>query len=299
MHHGEGSGRKRASEVWRTSSPPSAEAGPWEPEERWVREEVVLPGAGGEGRRGVGAPGGAKAPGDATARRGANAPRGAGATGSTRSSAGHRFNVPAAVVDELVGAAGPARGARLSARLAEAGHAYERERFDEARRLLRSLAGDAPDSPTVRELNGLCLYRLGQWASAARELEAFRRLSGSFDQDPVLADCYRALGRYRAADELWEELRSASPDADLVAEGRIVAAGVRADQGDLEGALDLLSRSERKVSRPRDRHLRQWYVLGDLYERAGELPRAREMFTRVASADPDAFDVRQRLKGLH
>ena len=44
--------------------------------------------------------------------------------------------------------------------------------------------------------------------------------------------------------------------------------------------------------------MRQWYLLGDLYERAGDLPRAREYFERVGKADPEAFDVAERLRGL-
>ena len=78
----------------------------------------------------------------------------------------------------------------------EAGEAFRRERFDEARRILRPLAGQAPRAAPVRELYGLSLYRLGRWAQAARELEAYRSLTGSSEQNPVLADCYRALGRY-------------------------------------------------------------------------------------------------------
>jgi tetratricopeptide (TPR) repeat protein len=186
----------------------------------------------------------------------------------------------------------------LAARLADATYAYERERYQDARRILRSLADEVPTSGAVRELYGLVLYRTGQWAAAAKQLEAYRDLSGSYDQHPVLADCYRALRRYDEAEEVWESLREASPSGDLVTEGRMVAAGCRADQGDLAGAIALLEKSVRKVRRPQTRHLRQWYALADLYERAGDLPRARDLFTRVADADPDAFDVRQRLRGL-
>ena len=77
-----------------------------------------------------------------------------------------------------------------------------------------------------------------------------------------------------------------------------MAAGCRADQGDLAGAISLLERSMRRVKHPQARHLRQWYALADLYERAGDLPRARDLFTRVADVDAEAFDVRQRLRGL-
>ena len=63
-------------------------------------------------------------------------------------------------------------------------------------------------------------------------------------------------------------------------------------------AIALLEQARRPVRHPADHHLRQWYALADLYERAGDLPRARELFGRVADADRDAFDVRERLKAL-
>ncbi|MDE3205302.1 MAG: tetratricopeptide repeat protein [Acidobacteriota bacterium] len=202
------------------------------------------------------------------------------------------------MVDELARAAGADRGAKLANRIADATYAYEKERYQEARRILRDLAEEVPESAAVRELYGLVLYRTGQWAAAARQLELFREMSGSFDQHPVLADCYRALHRYGDADDVWNDLRSASPSGDLVAEGRIVAAGCKADQGDLAGAITMLEKALRRVSRPQERHLRQWYVLGDLYERAGDVPHARDLFNRVASVDPEAFDVKSRLRAL-
>ncbi len=209
-----------------------------------------------------------------------------------------RRNVPRPVVDELGAVAAPGRGPKLAARMADATYAYERERYQDARRILRALTTEVPDSPAVRELYGLVLYRTGQWRDAVTQLEKYRQLSGSFDQHPVLADCYRALRRYDEAEAIWEELKDASPRGDVVAEGRIVAAGCRADQGDLAGAIALLERSARQVRHPQSRHLRQWYALADLYERAGNLPRARELFTRIQAVDPDAFDVRQRLRAL-
>jgi len=202
------------------------------------------------------------------------------------------------VVDELSSSAGPLRGAKLANRIADATYAYERERYQEARRILKALTEDAPDSPAVRELNGLVFYRTGQWSAAAKEFERYRELSGSYDQHPVLADCYRAMRRYEDAEELWHDLRGASPSGDLVAEGRIVAAGCRADQGDLSGAISLLEKALRRVNHPQERHLRQWYALADLYERAGDLPRARDLFNRVASADPESFDVKARVRAL-
>ena len=185
----------------------------------------------------------------------------------------------------------------VTAKLADATRAYSADRYHDALRMLRKLSSIAPTSASVKELLGLTLYRLGKWPLALRELEAHHRLSGSYDQFPVIADCYRALRRYDEADAIWTELRQASPSPEVIAEGRLVAAGSLADRGDLRGAVKLLEGTLRR-SKPKGFHLRQWYALADLYERAGELPRARDLFAQIAAADPDAYDVKQRLIAL-
>jgi tetratricopeptide (TPR) repeat protein len=200
--------------------------------------------------------------------------------------------------DELRGTVPTNRMARFEQRLEEASDAFRRERYEDARRILRPLAEQAPGASSVRELYGLTLYRLGRWAQARRELEAFRTQTGSTEQHPVLADACRALGRYDEVEELWEELRAASPSAELVAEGRIVAAGALADQGRLEEAIDLLATASKPTKRPKLHHLRIAYALADLYERAGDLPRARELFGLVAANDPDFVDIQARLRAL-
>jgi tetratricopeptide (TPR) repeat protein len=199
---------------------------------------------------------------------------------------------------ELVRALGAARGARANDRLRDAAHAFERERYEEARKLLKPVAEQAPQALAVRELLGLTYYRLGRWKDAVRELDAFREGSGSTEQHPVLADAYRALGRHRDVEALWEELKDASPAADLVAEGRIVMAGSRADRGDLAGAIDLLRTAGRPTARPAIHHLRQTYVLADLHERAGDVARARELFRYIASHEPDFVDASERAASL-
>lgn len=198
---------------------------------------------------------------------------------------------------ELTGALGSPRGPRLAARAGDAARAFSKGRLDEARKILTPIAADAPGAPSVRELLGLTLYQLGRWAPAARELEAFRELTGSVEQNPVLADCYRALGRHRDAEVLWDELREASPDAALMAEGRIVAAGSLADQGRLADAIRLLEAAPRR-SKVRPHHLRVAYALADLRERAGDLARARELFGWIAATDPDFADAGDRVAAL-
>lgn len=195
---------------------------------------------------------------------------------------------------ELVKALGASRGARANERLRDAAHAFERERYPDARALLKPLAEQAPQAATVRELLGLTYYRLGQWKNAVVELEAFRQITGSSEQNPVLADAYRGLKKHRQVEELWDELREASPSADLVTEGRIVMAGSLADRKKLAEAIALLEKSHRTVKNPQIHHLRQAYALADLYERAGDVARARELFRWVVEREPDFADAAER-----
>ena len=199
---------------------------------------------------------------------------------------------------QLVRAVGAERAARLEKRVKEASRAFAAERYPEARATIAAIAREAPTVVAVRELLGLTLYRMGRWKPAIEQLEAFRQMTGSTEQNPVLADCYRALRRYDEVDALWEELRDVSPDADLVMEGRIVAAGALADRGDLRGAINLLQSTGKASRRPQERHIRRAYALGDLYERTGDVPRAREWFRFVQDHDPDFVDVGRRLRSL-
>jgi tetratricopeptide (TPR) repeat protein len=188
---------------------------------------------------------------------------------------------------------------RLEKRLADAVRAYERDRYDEARLILRELVQRAPAVAALRELYGLCFYRLGRWKEAIRELRAFAELSGSVDQNPVMADCERALGHHDKVASLFEELRQAGAGSDVLAEGRLVMAGSLADRGRISDAIAMLAPSaSRAIRKPLDRHVRQWYVLADLYERSGDIPQAREMFRRVVAVDPELSDAVERLGSL-
>jgi tetratricopeptide (TPR) repeat protein len=207
--------------------------------------------------------------------------------------------VPFDVSNELRQAAAPRDVARVELRLADAARAYDRERYTDALPILRDLAKAAPGASSVRELLGLTYYRLGRWRDAIRELRAFFERTGSVEQHPVLADCERALGNHSAVTELFGELRQAGAGSDVLAEGRLVMAGSLADRGRVDEAIELLLPAvNRPVRKPLDRHLRQWYAIADLYERSGDLPRAREYFVKVVAADPEMSDVVERLASL-
>lgn len=206
--------------------------------------------------------------------------------------------LPPDVVSELSARGGHRLQPYLERRMTDAVRAYDNDRYRDALQLLSSVERRAPDVPAVLELVGLSLYRLGRWRQAIRRLEAFGRMTDSVDQLPVVADCYRALGRLDQVEQVWQELRQASPGVEVLSEGRLVVAGARADGGDLQGAIAMLEPASAPVRHPRLHHLRQWYALADLYERAGDLPRARRQFAELLRYAPDAFDAPQRLAAL-
>ena len=223
--------------------------------------------------------------------------RGAGGRPDQKSDRPRR-TAPAGVAEDIGATVPRSQAAKVEQRLMEAAKAFERERYKDAERTLKSLVDQAPGVPAVRELYGLTLYRLGRWKAASTQLEDFRHLTGSVEQNPVLADSYRALGRHAKADKLWEELRTADAPGELVTEGRIVAAGSLADRGDIAGGIRLLEKGPVQVKRPKPHHVRLWYALADLYERAGDTPKARELFKRIVADDPEFADAAERLAGL-
>jgi tetratricopeptide (TPR) repeat protein len=202
------------------------------------------------------------------------------------------------VAEDLQRAAPAVRAAKYQERLATAADALDRGRFDDARRMVQPVLRDLPALAFGHEIAGLAFYRTGQWRKAAAELEIARELDRTLNHHAVLADCYRALKRYDLVDKLWLEVREGSPGPALMAEGRIVAAGALADRGDLRGALKLMERAAEAPKKVRDHHLRQWYVLGDLHDRSGDIIKARRFFGMVAQVDGDFADVADRLRGL-
>ena len=231
------------------------------------------------------------------------APRRRPPAGPNAAPATRQSSLPADVATEIRKAAVRStalRKERLVKRMDDAVRAYERGRNVEAVRLGRQVATEVPNVAAVREVVGLAAYRNGQWREARAHLEAHRELTGSTEHIPELMDTLRAMGRPKRAIELWHELRQQSPEVDVLAEARIVAAATLADQGKLNEAITVLTSSgaAKSLRNPSPRHVRQWYVLGDLYERAGDLPTAAELFERVDQHDPGAYDVVERLAAV-
>ncbi len=193
---------------------------------------------------------------------------------------------------------GERRFAFVSKQLSRALVAYDAERYKEALSVLRPVLEDLWLITEVRVLAGRLEYRSQHWKSAAEHLE-FSRGSDRADMTniPVLIDCYRALRRYELVDQLWSEMKELSPHPAVMAEGRVSTAMSYADRGDVQAAIRIMTHGgEPRQVQPH--HLLEWYVLGDLYDRAGDQVTAKKLFARVAKHDASYYDVEARLAGL-
>jgi tetratricopeptide (TPR) repeat protein len=145
----------------------------------------------------------------------------------------------------------------------------------------------------VREAVGVAAYFAGDYAEAAREIRAYRRMSGDQAYRAVLADCERALGRPDVALRLVAEALTENPDAEEIAELRIVESGARLDLGEgaaarlvLEAALG--GRPDPSTLVPGDEtQLRLASAYADLLQVQGEESLATEWLTAIAAADPE------------
>jgi tetratricopeptide (TPR) repeat protein len=184
--------------------------------------------------------------------------------------------------------------------LTRAAEAYDRHRYEEALRLAKAVADTTPGVAPVRELAGLAAYRAERWAMARIHLKAYFALTGNAEHHPLVMDCERANHKYRAVEKTYNEVVESEPNADVLAEARIVYAGSLADEGKFVEAIELLNKAggAKLLRNPSYRHVRLWYALGDVYDRAGETTTAREMFARVVASDPEAYDAAERLGDL-
>ena len=189
---------------------------------------------------------------------------------------------------------------RLVSFMTDAAQAYDRHRYEEALRLAKNVALSVPSVASAQELAGLSAYRAERFAMARKFLRAAFELSGDGQHLPQVMDCERAARRYSLVKSTFQQLIESEPTPDVLAEGRIVLASTLADQSKFQEAIDLLNAggASKILRNPSGRHLRLWYTLADVYDRAGDATAARELFARVVSVDPEAYDAFTRLEEL-
>jgi hypothetical protein len=96
----------------------------------------------------------------------------------------------------------------------------------------------------VREASALAAYATGRYAEALREFRTVRRLNGSNEHLPLMADCERGMGRPERAIDLARSEEAADLTPRGQAELDMVVAGARLDLGDAAAALVALQRIE-------------------------------------------------------
>ncbi len=161
--------------------------------------------------------------------------------------------------------------------------------------------GQVPRVATVREAYGVALYLAEDFANCVTELQAYRRMTGRNDQNHLIADAQRALGREldvvaNLARELVDDTQA---PLDRRVEAVIVWSAATADRGDVAGARAILRRflANATVNDP-EMACRIHYLAGDLAERSDDAAAARESFALVRRLDADYMDIEDRLGRL-
>ncbi|PZF13745.1 hypothetical protein DEJ25_04430 [Curtobacterium sp. MCPF17_011] len=108
---------------------------------------------------------------------------------------------------------------------------------EEANQHALSAARRAGRVAVVRETAAITAYRLGDFATALRELRTYRRISGRNDQLPMMVDCERGLGRPERALELGRSVDRAALETPVQVELAIAMSGARLDLGNPTAAL--------------------------------------------------------------
>jgi tetratricopeptide (TPR) repeat protein len=186
----------------------------------------------------------------------------------------------------------PRNADRVAAHLVAAGTLVD-EDPEAALAHARAARDRASRVAAVREAVGVAAYHAGDFAEAAREIRAYRRMSGDQGYRAVLADCERALGRADVALRLVAEALADDPDADEALELRIVESGARLDLGEeaaarlvLENALG--GRPDPSTLDSTDpARVRLASAYADLLQAQGEDELAAAWLTAIAAADPE------------
>lgn len=172
-----------------------------------------------------------------------------------------------------------------------------------ARRYLAWAKHLAPRSSAVRESLAIALYRAGDLHEALSELQAYRRISGSDDQNHLLADCLRAEGRDpERAIEVGNLLVGARDhDIERRVEAAIVVAAVHLDLGRPGRARSTIAPfldGSEAAEVPAESLVRLLWVSADVAEAEGAAPIAIEALGRLRGLDADYPDVDERLERL-
>jgi tetratricopeptide (TPR) repeat protein len=137
----------------------------------------------------------------------------------------------------------------------------------------------------VREAAGFASYVTERYSEALTEFRASRRMTGSAELWPVMADCERGLGRPERALEMAGAPEVKQLDKAGQIEMRLVAAGARSDMEQFDAAVVTLECAELGSHSVQPWTARLRYAYADALIGAGRADEAREWFAKAAEAD--------------
>jgi tetratricopeptide (TPR) repeat protein len=148
----------------------------------------------------------------------------------------------------------------------------------------------------VREAAGFAAYANQKYSEALAEFRAARRMTGSVELWPVMADCERGLGRPEKALEMAGAPEVHKLDKASQVEMRLVAAGARRDMDQIDAAIVTLQSPELASNSVQPWTARLRYAYADALLAAGREDEAREWFAKVVESDKDgSTDASDRL----
>ncbi|MEU1669013.1 hypothetical protein ABZ547_36630 [Streptomyces sparsogenes] len=154
----------------------------------------------------------------------------------------------------------------------------------------------------VREAAGFASYAVAKYAEALAEFRAARRMTGTADLWPVMADCERGMGRPERALAMAGEPEVQKLDRAGQVEMRLVAAGARRDMGQADAAVVTLQSPELASQSVQPWTARLRYAYADALLAVGREDEAREWFAKALEADQggttDASDRLAELDGV-
>ncbi|MFJ3934475.1 hypothetical protein [Streptomyces sp. NPDC090029] len=151
----------------------------------------------------------------------------------------------------------------------------------------------------VREAAGFAAYATQKYSEALAEFRAARRMTGTVELWPVMADCERGLGRPERALAMAGEPEVQKLDKAGQVEMRLVAAGARRDMDQLDAAIVTLQSPELASQSVQPWTARLRYAYADALLAAGREDEAREWFAKALEADKDGTtDASDRLAEL-
>ncbi|MEV0304933.1 tetratricopeptide repeat protein [Streptomyces prasinus] len=148
----------------------------------------------------------------------------------------------------------------------------------------------------VREAAGFAAYANQKYSEALAEFRAARRMTGTTELWPLMADCERGLGRPEKALDMAGAPEVQKLDKAGQVEMRLVAAGARRDMGQLDAAIVTLQSSELASQAVQPWTARLRYAYADALLAAERADEAREWFAKAVEADRDgSTDASDRL----